>query len=104
MKNTNTIPLAMAQDWAARWKSSPIPSVKAFLIPEADTTQLYAETGVENIRAYMGVDDRGKAHLMLVGVDANGKDMIDSTKGWYIYDFTVPCPTMCDPSSPLYTS
>ena len=102
MRATNTLPLATAQEWALRWKSNPVTTVKAFLIPEEDTVQLYNEPLVESIRAYLGVDAKGVAHLMLVGVDANGKDMIDATKGWYIYDFTKPCPNTCDPTSPLF--
>ncbi|MGK4567509.1 hypothetical protein [Flavobacterium sp. 3HN19-14] len=102
MTNTNTIPLATAQDWAKRWRTNPVSSVKAFLIPEEDTVQLYNEPEVANVRAYMGVDPKGGAHLMLVGVNADGEDLIDEGKGWYIYDFTKPCPNTCDPSSPLY--
>ena len=102
MKATNTIPLTTAQDWAQRWKTNPVTGVKAFLIPEEDTVQLYNEPEVFSIRAYLGVDPKGKAHLMLVGVDGNGKDLIDAQKGWYIYDFTLPCPTTCDVTSPLY--
>jgi hypothetical protein len=39
---------------------------------------------------------------MLVGVDSNGDDMIDSQKGYEIYDFTQPCPDKCDIKSPLF--
>ena len=50
---------------------------------------------------------------MIVGVNAQGKDMISTKKGDNnllvsdpeggndIYDFVKPCPTACDPGSPL---
>lgn len=100
---TNVITLKQAQEWAANWRSNPENTVKAHLIPEVDVTQLLNEPGVENIRAYIGVDEKGINKLMLVGVDADGNDMIDDAAGQYIYDFTKPCPDTCDPKSPLYS-
>ena len=45
---------------------------------------------------------------MIVGVDAEGKDMISSKDGEtldsesdVIYDLTTPCPDKCDTESPL---
>jgi hypothetical protein len=99
----NTITLTQAQAWATKWRSNPANKVKAHLIPEVDITQLLAEPGITNVRAYIGIDDTGMHKLMLVGVDANGKDMINDATGQYIYDFTMPCPTTCDENSPLYT-
>lgn len=99
----NTITLEQAQEWAKNWVSNPENTVKAHLIPEIDVTQLLAEPGVANIRAYIGVDENGVNKLMLVGVDADGKDMINDAEGQYIYDFTMPCPSTCDVDSPLYT-
>lgn len=99
----NTITLATAQTWAAKWRANPANTVKAHLIPEIDVTQLLTEVGVANLRAYIGVDENGVNKLMIVGVDAEGNDMINDQKAQYIYDFTVPCPTTCDINSPLYT-
>lgn len=101
--DTNTISLSKAQGWASTWRANPANTVKAHLIPEADITQLYAKPDVVDVRAYMGIDENGTQKLMLVGVDANGDDLIDSKKGHFIYDFTTPCPTMCSVRSPLYT-
>jgi hypothetical protein len=99
----NTITLAQAQAWATKWRSNPANTVKAHLIPEVDISQLLAEPGIANIRAYIGIDDNGTNKLMLVGVDADGKDMINDATGQYIYDFTRPCPADCDNTSPLFT-
>jgi hypothetical protein len=97
----NTISLADAQRWAANWRSNPSTTVKAFLIPGIDITELAAEGG-QDVRAYLGMDDNGVAKLILVAVDSNGEDMVDEAKEHYIYDFTTPCPTTCDLKSPLY--
>lgn len=99
----NTITLEQAQQWAQTWRSNPNNTVKAFLIPEADITQLLAEEGVANVRAYMGIDENNTQKLMLVAVDAEGNDMINEENGQYIYDFTQPCPKTCDVNSPLFT-
>jgi len=99
----NTITLETAQAWAQKWRDTPGATVKAHLIPQIDITQLMNEKDVVDIRAYIGIDDNGENKLMLVGVDANGNDLIDDANEQYIYDFTKPCPTTCNVTSPLYT-
>ena len=98
----NVISLEKAQSWALRWRENPSNIVKAFLIPHEDFAQLLARPSVDDIRAYVGVDDSGTHKLMLVGVDKYGSDLIDADKKEYIYDFTQPCPAYCDMKSPLY--
>lgn len=103
MENDNRISLVVAQGWATKWvDSQPQGAVKAHLIPMEDFVNIQKENGAVNVRAYIGIDENGLNKLMLVGVDANGRDMIDDTNGDYIYDFTLPCPNTCDTSSPLY--
>ena len=99
----NTIDLATAQEWAKNWIAAPTTTVKAHLIPQINITQLMESINCQDIRAYMGIDDKGEAKLMMVAVDANGNDLIDAAAGYYIYDFTDPCPPKCDVNSPLYT-
>lgn len=100
---TNTIPLATAQAWAKTWRDSQPDNVKAYLIPQDDITQLMAEANVQDVRAYCGIDENGDYKLMLVGVDANGSDLVNEAAGEYVYDFTEPCPRTCDYTSPMYT-
>ena len=50
----------------------------------------------------MGETSDGTQKLMFVGVDQNGRDLIDASSGHYVYDHTTPCPPACDPSSPLF--
>jgi len=112
-KEQDTIPLEQAQEWSSRWKEGGAKFLvnnvlKAFLIPGVDLKEVLAEEGVQDVRTYFGVDREGQPHLMVVGVDENGNDMIDEDKlvneqnGWHIYDFSLPCPTTCDVRSPLY--
>jgi hypothetical protein len=98
----DVITLTQAQTWAANWRKNPANTTKAFLIPEVDFTQIIAAGKAVNVRAYLGIDDNNENKLMLVGVDVNGNDLIDDKNGYYIYDFTESCPTVCDVNSPLY--
>ena len=98
----NTITLVQAQTWAQNWRNNPNPEVIAFLIPEIDITQVMAERETVNIRTYLGIDDQDNCKLMIVGIDVNGKDLINEQKGQYIYDFTTGCPRECDVDSPLF--
>ena len=117
---TNKISLKKAKKWAKEWRDDEASynkynQCRAFNIPKKDLIEVLAE-GVESIRAYIGVekiDVKGKQSiftekLMIVGVDKNGKDMISSSDGMLldpdkgdIYDFSEPCPHVCDESSPI---
>jgi hypothetical protein len=102
----DTITLETAQDWAAKWKENAVTylsknQLKAFLIPGIDVSQVLAEEGVVNVRSYLGIDENNEPHLMIIGVDADGNDMIDDSKGWFIYDFSEPCPNICNQKVPF---
>lgn len=92
------IPLTDAEAWAKSWQTNPPkPLAKAHLIPLDVLQELLAIPEVANVRAYMGVDTTGMQKLMFVGVNGNGDDMTDT-----VFSGTTPCPTCCDPNSPLY--
>ena len=99
---TNTITLATAQIWAAKWQADPAHKIKAFLIPKEDISQLFEYEGVCDVRTYMGVDETGIHKLIIVGVDIDGNDLINPARNQFIYDFTRPCPEDCDTRSPLF--
>ena len=127
MKKKNTITLQVAKKWAKKWRKqegtyNQHHECRAFTIPKIDLQEVLAEDGVVNVRAYLGIEvftdpDTGaevtEEKLMIVGVDKNNKDMISTKKGEDgslisdpeegddIYDFSRPCPTYCDPGSPL---
>ncbi|MDX6745722.1 hypothetical protein SHK09_02860 [Polaribacter sp. PL03] len=116
----NTISLEIAKDWTKRWRDMESTynshhDCRAFNIPLIDLQEVIKEQGVVSVRGYIGVEEtvvEGDTvfieKLIIVGVDANGKDMISSKDGLIldqesddIYDFSDPCPNLCDPKSPL---
>ncbi|QOD60122.1 hypothetical protein H9I45_12335 [Polaribacter haliotis] len=115
----NTITLKTAKRWTKRWRKmedvyNAHQECRAFNIPLEDLKDVIAE-GAVTVRAYLGVHKQKiesetvfEEKLIIVGVDANGKDMISSKDGEVldpdsgnIYDLTRPCPSFCDPDSPL---
>ena len=120
----NTITLRKAIKWTARWRKlkaclNPQERCRAFNIPKIDLQEVLQEEGVASVRAYMGLQEQIDEHgnlkfiekLVIVGVDAEGKDMlpVDESNNnaflfeedGYVYDFTAPCPDVCDDQSPL---
>lgn len=108
----DTMPLNTAISYTTGWQQEILSdttifggdSIFAFTIPRADFADLLKATdSTYNFRAYLGykanAGSQNNFELMLVAVDANGKDVIDSTN--FIYDFTTPCPDQCDDTSPL---
>lgn len=94
--------ITYADNWRTIAQQNLMPNnyIKAFKIPMVDFTQILHENAV-SIRAYIGDTINGEKKLLLVGVDANDNDMIDYANGKYVFDFTTPCPNMCDQNSPL---
>jgi hypothetical protein len=100
----NTISLHKAKEWAKLYRQNmPSSDVIAYLIPGLDITELLKQNDLVNFRAYLGYDPEKQMNkLMIVGVDAEGKDLINEQDGQYIYDMTSPCPLTCDVTSPLF--
>ena len=116
-KIINSIPLKTAQKWAKRWRKqegtyNKHHKLNAFLIPKIDLLEVLSEN-VDAVRAYIGIDDNGVEKLMIVGTKLNPitgiyEDIItslgensDGSAEDGIYDFTKPCPSTCDPESPM---
>jgi hypothetical protein len=103
--STNVLPEQEAIDYAASWRTLGEDKLgtdffKGFLIPMEDLTQIINK-GCCNVRVYIGVDSDGGKHLLLVGVDEDGVDLINYNDGYYVYDFTEVCPDKCDETSVL---
>jgi len=125
MKKKNTVSLETAKKWIAEWRDlessyNKYNRLKAFNIPLIDLQEVIKEKGVNSVRAYIGVakfenhdtnppEILYEEKLLFVGVDENNKDMITvvdpselgDPEEDDIYDFTEPCPDLCDPDSPL---
>jgi hypothetical protein len=119
-------------NWTKNWQTKYPKLSKAFLIPADDLLACLKEMGVKIdangnlvlkpgeyepcLRVYLaieGSDATAETGLMIVGTSStdgvNYKDIIGTDgdgdgaiNGSGIYDFTRPCPSNCDPSSPLY--
>lgn len=88
-----------AIEYAQAWQANH--PIKGFVVPLNDFKRITEEVGAASARIYMGFNGT-EEKLMMVGVDSEGNDMINYEEGLYIYDFTTPCPAMCDENSPLY--
>lgn len=114
------ISLDDAKDWTGNWRTAPTTAARAFLIPVNDIqgvlNEIKSQSGEPCARAYLAIDDKGVEKLVIVGTSqdttttpgttiyrdllpAVGEDYETATNS--IYDFTKPCPTFCDPASPL---
>jgi hypothetical protein len=96
------IPVLTAQQQTADWRDfiNPIAGnaiVHSFFIPKEDIDAVYkyAETGIRVYGALRIANDPTSLHLLVVGVDANGDDVIEDGGDSIIYDTTQPCPNMC---------
>lgn len=102
----NAVTLEQAQRWIANWKNDQNikrSSVKAYLIPHQDITDIQKEKGWVNYRAYNAITDEGEFKLLIVGVDKDGNDIVHYSKSDelggaeddFVYDLTRPCPSYC---------
>lgn len=100
-KTMDTISIEKFQNWTSNWtringefRDS---IVRSFTMPIVDLTNIVGEKPAKS-RFYLGVDTLTTPvtpHLMVVGVNAAGQDMIDYSNGLYIYDVSTPCPPIC---------
>jgi hypothetical protein len=90
------IPLATASIWTKNWRErKSIQDINGYFIPMEDIIEARSEAGIDNMRGYLGIDDKGVNHLLLVGVAAKGNDMNNDEEGQFVYDHTKPCPQQC---------
>lgn len=129
-KDPYKIPLAQAQEWCKNWidlkeKESELAEeekynpkeMRAFLVAKQDLLDLFEQApDAQFVRFYLGLKEgKGKKtpHLLMVNAEGDSpktaKDLvgIDSEEGFGsstmpVNDFSHPCPSVCDSSSPLY--
>jgi hypothetical protein len=129
--NVPTIPVDEAVDRVTRFRDQLIVQVPESNIPRAvfipindllaiiDSYNALGADGADvnklsGVRAYFAVKETDAdlpddVTAVIVPVDKDGKDIIyqdgngsGEDEKTEIYDFTQPCPSVCDPSSPLY--
>jgi hypothetical protein len=84
--------------------------IRAFNIPMEDIVELAQFTKCPSIRAYLSMEiagDISSLKVVLVPVDVNNKDVLSvpgatGVDESSIFDFTSPCPQICDIDSPLF--
>jgi hypothetical protein len=95
---SSVISLQDATDMTAEYRSSNPNEIKAHFFGKEKLMEILNQQGCMGIRAYYGIDSSGKKQLVFVGADANEKDLYHGV----ILDMSVPCPSCCDSTSPLY--
>ena len=73
------------------------PSIKGGAFCRAIFDKILAQPGCVAIRYYYAKMDNGTPTIVVVGVDALGKDM----EGGILGEVTYPCPPLCDDNSAL---
>ncbi|MCX6121107.1 MAG: hypothetical protein NTX44_05765 [Ignavibacteriales bacterium] len=92
------ISLDEAKKHIQRHKKNPIhPKHHGGSFDRAAIDKILAQTGCKALRIYHGKNEDGTPSLVLVGIDAAGKDMTKAV----IMEGIQPCPPFCDKSSEL---
>lgn len=102
----NTITLQQAQDWAKNWNQNKLTffqnnDLKAFAIPRQVIDDVTLHPDVVDVRTYFGLDEDMNPHLMIVGMDRFGNDLIDEDNNLFVYNFARPCPSNCPKKGPF---
>jgi len=94
----HTITLDQATSYVENFRFSPTaPSIKALYFGREAFDKILAQSGVVGIRCYYAKNPDGTDGLVLVGVDAQGNDLMDGP----FQDAGFPCPPFCGAPTPL---
>jgi hypothetical protein len=108
--NRQKISLRQAVDYTKRYRKAAPASEHAGFFWANGLREVLEQPNCSGIRVYHGLAKDGAYRLVIVGVDANGKDMTGriahasgkSQSGQAtILDTHWPCPPFCPPGSPL---
>lgn len=92
------ISLEEAKQHIQRHKKNPIhPNHRGGSFDRAAIDKILAQPGCARLRIYQGKNEDGTPSLVLVGVDAAGKDMTKAS----IMERSSGCPPICDTTSEL---
>jgi len=102
------IPLAAAVAMTKRYRASVKPGAfRAGLFPCKEFEDLMAQKGCAGIRIYLGCHEDDALSLIMVGVNAEGQDMVagvaglTENEGGEVVQDSIPCPPFCNDGSPL---
>lgn len=105
------IPLPTARQWTANYRATIMPGdTEAHYFGGDIIRRLLNEDGSVGIRVYYAIDDQGKKQLLLVGVDADGNNLlpqegsaaeaVENMEDPIIVNHSFPCPPACS-TNPL---
>ncbi len=99
MENSHAISLQEAMEMVQRYanNSTFINHTRACEFPISVYNEIMNQEGCNSIRSYFAMNNENQLTLILVGVDAQGNDMVDGK----LMDFANLCPLNCDTNSPL---
>ncbi|MDA9773786.1 hypothetical protein N9B82_02420 [Saprospiraceae bacterium] len=89
--------------WVNNWKADGVQFStntlpEFFTMPKVDLTEVLSDPKVKKTRFYLGLDTShavDSLHLVVVGVDKYGNDLLNYSQGQYAYDVTKLCPILC---------
>jgi len=94
----HVITLDQAVKYVQNFANSPTaPTIKGGYFGRNIFEKILAQAGCVGIRYYYSKKDDGTPSLVLVGVDANGSDLVQGP----LADIPFPCPPYCGAPSPL---
>lgn len=105
----DTIPVDTFNAWVKNWKDHGQAYIadtltKYFTLPTIDLDEFlqFPGSGTDSVAAArfaIGLEITPTyrvPHIMLLGVNEDGVPLTDSTRSQYIFDFSTPCPSLCD--------
>ena len=99
------ISVADAVDMVARFRGANLGKavVRYWSFGRTSIDAVLAQKGCAGLRIYRGVDDSGTEHVLLVGTDAKGADLLPTTRdqAGTVADRGWPCPPICAATSLL---
>jgi hypothetical protein len=95
---SEAITLEQATAWTNNYRQANPGEVKAHFFGINKIQELLSQDECIGIRAYYAIDNNGNRQLIFVGATEEEKDLYDGI----ILDKSVPCPSACDSSSPLF--
>ncbi len=90
------ITLDEAAELTGRYRAANPNEIQAHFIGMNTIKDITSQDGYMGIRIYHGLNANNSKEVVLVGVDANGDDMLD-----VIVDRSSPCPNMCSRKNKL---
>ena len=91
------ITLQEASHWTANYRNANPDQTKGHYFGETAIQNLLNQTGCVGMRIYYAITDTGIKQLVIVGVTADGNDLVNGL----ILDRSVLCPPDCGISNPL---